>query len=131
MKTEDRIRNKLINALQEMRVEVVQAFNDYQRVLESPTVTVEEIMAAKASFLYRYVNEIPITSKHCYFCRLYFRRGETECPICPYGRLHGVCDCTGSSWKTIRLAINDLNNAIVVYYPLGESYDPPVVPSEA
>ncbi|MFA6168341.1 MAG: hypothetical protein WC700_17090 [Gemmatimonadaceae bacterium] len=89
-----------------------------------PPTTFVEMMQQKAGLMRTLVEAIPMTSKDCPYCNLYYRGpndSSFDCASCEYGRTHGRCgDATGGKDTTIPYqallnAIDAAKKAVGVY----------------
>lgn len=118
-------RDSVADALRECRERYAKLFDTAIGAIakaEKP----EEVMAAKKRLLKGLVDNMPLKSDACYFCKIHFTPGEWKCDAanCEYAKTHGNCNEDGSTWRKIQEAKDTLEAVLNSYYS-GETYTDP------
>lgn len=129
MKADEKVKKILVRSLREhLTLFFISAENLLNDIEDAKTV--EEVMMYKRDLLSKWVYEIPLQSRHCYFCILKILLSKNSnfsnfsCwESCKYAKHHGVCDSQADSdYSQIKKKIKILLAGIDDYYK-GETYE--------
>lgn len=108
MKIDEKIRDFVVGEIEE------QINRKHKMIIKTiglmrNTTTVEDLMKLKTILLLRIQESFPLGISHCYFCvQLKYKSNPDICNVCKYGKIHGQCPELGSSWRKLKIAIDNL-----------------------
>ena len=123
MEINKKVLQELIKEVKGRRNSAKKIYVDYLTALRD-SKSVEEIVKVKQDFFLGLINNLPVIKEDDYFCLLYYDEAFNHtCFDCPYGKIHGNCQVSGSDYDVMYDFICDLRAQIIhKFFKKGEKY---------